>query len=145
MNDLSPMSDLIADDLLLDRLAGRVDAGSDRVAGLLGALAAQADTPLPSRSGRRRIANKHRYLGAFAALAVAASGAGVAAAVTLPTNGPSQADRARIVRKMDESARRERPSAWSPGLGFPQATGTTEAKGLVLARAEDGTIVLLPA
>src|SRR6478672_6640882 len=139
------MSDLIADDLLLDRLAGRVDAGSEPVATLLGALAAHADTPLPSRTGRRRIANKHRYLGAFAALAVAASGAGVAAAVTLPTNGPSQADRARIVRKMDESARSDSPSALLARLGLPQTSGTTEAKGLVLARAEDGTIVLLPA
>ena len=104
MNDLSPMSDLIADDLFLDRLAGRVDAGSEPLAGLLGALAAQADTPLPSRTSRRRIANKHRYFGAFAALAVAASGAGVAAAVTLPSNGPSQAERARIIRMMDDSA-----------------------------------------
>jgi hypothetical protein len=145
VNDLSPLSDLIADDLLLDRLAGRVDAGSEPVATLLGALAAHADTPLPSRTGRRRIANKHRYLGAFAALAVAASGAGVAAAVTLPTNGPSQADRARIVRKMDESARSDSPSALLARLGLPQTSGTTEAKGLVLARAEDGTIVLLPA
>ncbi|CAN7480214.1 hypothetical protein LJR027_003088 [Terrabacter sp. LjRoot27] len=145
MNDLSPMSDLIADDLLLDRLAGRVDAGSEPVAGLLGALAAHADTPLPSRTGRRRIANKHRYLGAFAALAVAASGAGVAAAVTLPSNGPSQADRAAIVKKMDESARSGAPSALLSRLGLPQTTGTTQAKGLVLARADDGTIVLLPA
>ncbi len=86
MSDLSPLSDLVADDLLLDRLAGRVDAGSDPLAGLLGALAAHADTPLPLRTGRRRIGNKHRYLGAFAALAVAASGAGVAAAVTVPSH-----------------------------------------------------------
>ncbi|WP_156023289.1 hypothetical protein [Terracoccus sp. 273MFTsu3.1] len=145
MNDLSPMSDVIADDLLLDRLAGRLDAGSEPVAALLGALSAHADTPLPSRTGRRRIANKHRYLGAFAALAVAASGAGVAAAVTLPANGPSQADRARIVEKMDESARSGSPSALLARLGLPQTSGTTEARGLVLARAEDGTIVLLPA
>ena len=145
MNDLSPMSDLIADDLLLDRLSGRVHAGSEPVAGLLGALAAHADTPLPSRTGRRRIANKHRYLGAFAALAVAASGAGVAAAVTLPSNGPSQADRAAIVKKMDESARSDTPSALLSRLGLPQTSRTTEARGLVLARAEDGSIVLLPA
>src|SRR3954471_16583203 len=145
MNDLSPMSDLIADDLLLDRLAGRTDAGSEPVAALLGALAAHADTPLSSRTGRRRIANKHRYLGAFAAFAIGASGAGVAAAVTLPTNGPSQADRARVLEKMDESARSERPSALLRRLGLPQTSGTTQARGLVLARAEDGTIVLLPA
>lgn len=145
MNDLSPMSDLIADDLFLDRLAGRVDAGSEPLAGLLGALATQADTPLPSRTGRRRIANKHRYLGAFAALAVAASGAGVAAAVNLPSNGPSQADRARIVKMMDESARSSAPSALLARLGIPQTVGTMQASGLVLARRDDGTIVLLPA
>src|SRR4051794_26501239 len=145
MNDLSPMSDLIADDLLLDRLAGRTDAGSEPVAALLGALAAHADTALPSRTGRRRIANKHRYLGAFAALAVAASGAGVAAAVTLPSNGPSQAERARVIQKMEESARSDAPSALLSRLGLPRTSGTTQAKGLVLARGRDGTIVLLPA
>lgn len=145
MSDLTPMSELIADDLFLDRLAGRVDAGSEPLAGLLGALAAQADTPLPSQTGRRRIANKHRYFGAFAALAVAASGAGVAAAVTLPSNGPSQADRARIVKMMDESARSSVPSGLLARLGIPQTVGTTQAAGLVLARRADGSIVLLPA
>src|SRR5829696_1803702 len=143
MKDLSPMSDLIADDLLLDQLAGRVDAGSEPVAVLLGALASQADTPLPSRTGRRRIGNKHRYLGAFAALAVAASGAGVAAAVTLPDHGPSQADRARILEKMEESARNGAPSALLTRLGLPQASG--DDSGLVLARRADGVIVLVPA
>ncbi|WP_256793706.1 hypothetical protein [Terrabacter sp. Ter38] len=145
MNELSPMSDLIADDLMLDRLAGRVDAGSEPVSALLGALAAHADTPLPARTGRRRIANKHRYLGAFAALAIAASGAGVAAAVTLPTNGPSKADRARIERQMDDSARSSAPSVLLSRLGLPHTDGTTSARGLVLARRDDGRIVLLPA
>ncbi|GGM97472.1 hypothetical protein GCM10009721_25570 [Terrabacter tumescens] len=145
MNDLSPMSDLIADDLFLDRLAGRVDAGSEPLAGLLGALATQADTPLPSRTGRRRISNKHRYLGAFAVLAVAASGAGVAAAVTLPANGPSQADRARIVKLMDDSARSDAPSALLSRLGLPQTSRSAQAQGLVLVRRADGSIVLVPA
>jgi hypothetical protein len=81
----------------------------------------------------------------FAAIAVAASGAGVAAAVTLPSNGPSPAERARIVEKMDEGARSEAPSALLSRLGLPQTLGTTEARGLVLARAADGSIVLLPA
>jgi hypothetical protein len=81
----------------------------------------------------------------FAAIAVAASGAGVAAAVTLPTNGPSPAERARIVEKMDEGARSEAPSALLSRLGLPQTLGTTEARGLVLARAAHGSIVLLPA
>src|SRR6478736_4030213 len=145
MNDLSPMSDLIADDLLLDRLAARVDAGSDRLAGLLGALAAQADTPLPLRTGRRRIGNKHRYLGAVAALAVAASGAGVAAAVTVPAHGSSQPDRALTVTLTDDSARSHVPTTPLPRLGLPQTSRSTHTPALVLARRGDGAIVLVPA
>ena len=148
MNDISPFSsagDVLADDLLLDRLAGRADVGSEPVAGLLAALAAHADTPLPARTGRRRIANKHRYLGAFAALAVAASGAGVAAAVTRPHEGSLLADRARIEQRMEQSARSGAPSALLSRLGLPATDGTTTARGLVLARGTDGTFVLLPA
>lgn len=145
MNDPSPLSDLIADDLLLDRLAARVDAGSDPLAGLLGALAAQADTPLPLRTGRRRIGNRHRYLGAFAALAVAASGAGVAAAVTVPSHGSGQADRALTVTLTDDSARSHVPIAPLPRLGLPQTSRSTHAPALVLARRGDGAIVLVPA
>ncbi|MGO4600994.1 hypothetical protein [Terrabacter sp. 2YAF2] len=145
MNDPSPLSDLIADDLLLDRLAARVDAGSDPLAGLLGALAAQADMPLPLSTGRRRIGNKHRYLGAFAALAVAASGAGVAAAVTVPAHGSSQADRALSVTLTDDSARSHVPTTPLPRLGLPQTSRSTHAPALVLARRGDGAIVLVPA
>ena len=145
MNDPSPLSDLIADDLLLDRLAARVDAGSDRLAGLLGALAAQADTPLPLRTGRRRIGNKHRYLGAFAALAVAASGAGVAAAVTVPAHGSSQPDRALTVTLTDDSARSHVPTTPLPRLGLPQTSRSTHTPALVLARRGDGDVVLVPA
>ncbi len=148
MNDISPFGsagDVLADDLLLDRIAGRVDAGPEPVAGLLAALAAHADTPLPARTGRRRIANKHRYLGAFAVLAVAASGAGVAAAVTLPHEGSLLADRARIEQRMEQSARSGAPSALLSRLGLPATDGTTTARGLVLARGADGTFVLLPA
>ncbi len=145
MNDLSPLSDLVADDLLLDRLAGRVDAGSDPLAGLLGALAAHADTPLPLRTGRRRIGNRHRYLGAFAALAVAASGAGVAAAVTVPSHGPSRADRALTVTMTDDSPGSHVPSAPLSRLGLPQTSRSTQAQALVLARRIDGAIVLVPA
>ena len=122
MNDLAPlggMSDLIADDLLLDRLGRRGEAGPEPVAGLLLALAAHADSPLPARTGRRRIANKHRYLGAFAALAVAASGAGVAAAVTLPDGGSLVADRGRIEQRMEQNARSDAPSALLSRLGLP--------------------------
>lgn len=144
MNDLSPLSDLVADDLFLDRLARRTDAGSEPLAGLLGALATYADTPLPARTGRRRMAKKHRYLGAFAALAIAASGAGVAAAVSLPEAG-RQPDRGRLAQQMEQSARSNAPSALLSRLGLPQTNGTTTARGLVLARRADGAIVLLPA
>ena len=145
MTDLSPMSDLVADDLLLNRLGGRMDAGPEPVAALLGALAAHADTPLPGRTARRRSGNRHRYIGAFAALAVAASGAGVAAAVSLPDRGLSQAERARIEQQMEQSARSTAPSALLTRLGLPQTSGTTLAHGLVLARAADGSFTLLPA
>jgi hypothetical protein len=148
VNDFSPLggtSDLLADDLLLDRIAGRADAGAEPVSVLLAALAAHADTPLPARTGRRRIANKHRYLGAFAALAVAASGAGVAAAVTLPDGGSLLADRARIEQRMEQSARSGAPSALLSRLGLPSTDGTTASRGLVLARGANGTFVLLPA
>jgi hypothetical protein len=145
MTDLFPMSDLAADDLLLDRLGGRGEPGGETVAVLLGALAAHADTPLPARTRRRRTARSHRYVGAFAALAVAASGVGVAAAVTIPDRGLSLADRARIEQKMRESARSDAPSALLTRLGLPQVSGVTEASGLVLYRRPDGAIVLLPA
>ncbi|GAB3067643.1 hypothetical protein GCM10027053_34350 [Intrasporangium mesophilum] len=145
MTDLFPMSDLAADDLLLDHLAARRDAGGEPVAVMLGALAAHADTPLPAHTGRRKVGRKHRYIGAFAALAVAASGAGVAAAVTLPSRGLSAADRARIEQKMEQSAHSDAPSGLLTRLGLPQTSGTTEARGLVLYRQPDGTIVLLPA
>ena len=145
MSELSPLSDLVADDLLLDRLASRVDAGSDPLAGLLGALVAQADTPLPLRAGRRRIGNKHRYLGAFAALAVAASGAGVAAAVSRPSHAPSHVDRALTVTVTDDRVRGQVPVAPLSRLGLPQTSRGTLSQSLVLARRDDGANVLVPA
>ncbi|WP_374968361.1 hypothetical protein [Terrabacter sp. BE26] len=151
MSDLTPMrdmSDLAADDLLLDRLGARGEAGSEPVAGLLAALAAHADRPLPARPARRRRkAHRHRYLGAFAAVAIAASGAGVAAAVTLPHHGPGSEERARTAKQVQAAARREAPRALLPRLGLPRTTGTAAAgaKSLVLTRRSDGAIVLLPA
>lgn len=145
MSRLVPMSDLAADDLLLDRLGAREPAGSEPVAGLLAALADQADTPLRSRAGRGRGGHRHRYLGPFAALVVAASGAGVAAAVTLPHHAPDPAEKARVVRQMDAAARSDAPSALLSRLGLPRTTGATDAQGLVMARRDDGVIVLVPA
>ncbi|EWT00045.1 hypothetical protein N865_18380 [Intrasporangium oryzae NRRL B-24470] len=86
MNEPTPLSDLVADDLLLDALGRRVDCGHDPLASVLGALAVHADSPLgggtPRRGGSRR-----RIFTTFAVLAVGATGAGVAAAVTLPHLG----------------------------------------------------------
>ncbi|WP_323100771.1 hypothetical protein [Intrasporangium sp. YIM S08009] len=144
MTDLHPIDDVIADDLLLDSLGRRSGGSGEPVAALLGALAAHADTPLPGRSGARRRRTQHRYLGAFAALAIAASGAGVAAAVSLPDRGPSGADRARVLQQMEDSARSSAPSGLFERLGLPQTAGSTQAKGLVLVRRADGAIVLLP-
>ncbi len=144
MTDLYPIDDLVADDLLLDRLGRRSGGADEPVAALLGALAAHADTPLPGRSAHRRRRTQHRYLGAFAALAIAASGAGVAAAVSLPDRGPSTADRARVLQQMDDSARSSAPSGLFRRLGLPQTAGTAQATGLVLVRRADGAIVLLP-
>ena len=144
MTDLHPIDDVVADDLLLDSLGRRSGGSGEPVAALLGALAAHADTPLPGRSGTRRRRTQHRYLGAFAALAIAASGAGVAAAVSLPDRGPSSADRARVLQQMEDSARSSAPSGLFDRLGLPPTAGTTQAKGLVLVRRADGAIVLLP-
>ena len=145
MSRLIPMSDLVADDLVLDRLSAREPAGSEPVAGLLAALADHADTPLTVRPGRRRSSRKHRYLGPFAALVVAASGAGVAAAVTIPHHAADPGERARVVKEMDAAARSDAPSALLSRLGLPRTTAGTDALGLVLARRGDGAIVLVPA
>ena len=91
----TPLSQVVADDLLIERVAGRQPAGDDPIAGLLAALAEHADRPLGrARTGRRF--RHHRILSTFAALTIGASGASVAAAVTLPASPPSAAP-ARVV------------------------------------------------
>ena len=142
MTDLYPVDDVLADDVLLNRLGSRSAASGEAMAALLGALAVHADTPLAPRPGRTR-RSRHRYLGAFAALAIAASGAGVAAAVSLPDRGPSDADRARILDRMDDAARSDASSGLFAGLGLPQTNDALLAGHLVLVRQVDGTIVLL--
>jgi hypothetical protein len=144
MNDPTPLDDLIADDLLLDRLAGRHPAGDEPVAALLCAVAAHADRPLAGRTRRRR-AHGRRLFAAFAVITVGASGAGVAAAVTLPNYLPGAAERARVERMMDANAASNRPSVLLSRLGIPADADLGAERGLVLVRRADGRIVLVPA
>ncbi len=120
MSDPIPLDDLIEDDLLLDRLAGRRPSGDEPVAVLLSAVAAHADRPLTGRARRRR-PHGRRLFAAFAIITVGASGAGVAAAVTLPNYLPGAAERARVERAMDANAASDRPSALLTRLGIPAA------------------------
>ncbi|HEU5000961.1 MAG TPA: hypothetical protein VFT68_18640 [Lapillicoccus sp.] len=85
----SPLSAVLADDLLLDRVGARLDADDD-LGALLLAVAHQADTPIPRAVPTRR-RRGHRGLTVLAALGVAVSGATVAAAVEL---APMPADAA---------------------------------------------------
>ncbi|HEU4332396.1 MAG TPA: hypothetical protein VFR40_14875 [Lapillicoccus sp.] len=84
----SPLSAVLADDLLLDRVGARLDADDD-LGALLLAVAHQADTPIPAPPRRRR--RGHRGLTVLAALGVAVSGATVAAAVELAPMPSDQA------------------------------------------------------
>jgi hypothetical protein len=88
----TPLSALLADDLLLDRVGARLDTDDD-LGSLLLAVAHQADTPIPRAIPTRR-RRPHRGLTVLAALGVAVSGATVAAAVELapvPPDHPSGA------------------------------------------------------
>jgi len=78
----TPLDPVTADDLLLDRMAARrATDQDDALATMLLAVARQCDSPLRQRpSGRRRL-SRRRTLTALAALGLAASGAGMAAAV----------------------------------------------------------------
>ncbi len=147
MNEPFPLDDLIADDLLLDRLAGRRTAGDEPVATLLCAVAAHADRPLTGRTRRRRTHGR-RLVAALALLTVGASGAGVAAAVTLPDYLPGAAERARVEKIMEANAASNRPSALLSRLGLPAAAvaelGADRGLVLVLVRRADGQIVLVP-
>jgi hypothetical protein len=97
----TPLSQVVADDLLIDRVAGGGPAGDDPIAGLLAALADHADRPLGrARTGRRF--RHHRVLSTLAALTIGASGASVAAAVTVPDVPPSAAP-ARVASAPDRA------------------------------------------
>jgi hypothetical protein len=85
----TPLSALLADDLLLDQVGARLDS-DDELGSLLLAVAHRADTPIPRGAPIRR-RRSHRGLTVLAALGVAVSGATVAAAVELAPVSPDQA------------------------------------------------------
>ena len=85
----TPLSSVLADDLLLDRIGARLDT-DDELGSMLLAVAHSADTPIPRPIVGRRV-RRHRGLTVLAALGVAVSGATVAAAVELGPVPPDQA------------------------------------------------------
>lgn len=97
MSDPDQLGDLFADDALLDRLAAREGAGDDPVALLLGSLASYVDQPI----GQHRPVGRHRALvstrrpsrgqriAVAGVMAVVMSGAGFAAALSIP-DGPDR-------------------------------------------------------
>ena len=124
----TPLNQIVADDLLIDRVAGRQPAGDDPLASLLAALADHADhadRPLGRAPTGRRFRH-HRFLSALVALTIGASGAGVAAAATVPAGTPSAAPAA-VTRAPDRPA------------SDPGAELVRDAAGRVLVVGLDGT------
>jgi hypothetical protein len=110
----TPLSALLADDLLLDEVGARLDT-DDELGSLLLAVAHRADTPIPRGAPIRR-RRSHRGLTVLAALGVAVSGATVAAAVELAPVSPDQAAGAAHLRgNLSRSLQ---------GLGLPFLAGT---------------------
>lgn len=85
MSDPARLGDLFADDALLDRLATRGDVGDEPLALVLGSLASFVDEPIgPHRVVARRRGWRGRRVALAGLMAVVMSGAGIAAALTLP-------------------------------------------------------------
>jgi len=82
MTQPAPFDAVVQDDLLLDRVAARQEGEhDDQLAIMLLTAARQCDAPLrPRQPSRRRYPRRRRTLAALAALGLAASGVGVAAA-----------------------------------------------------------------
>jgi hypothetical protein len=87
----TPLSAVLADDLLLDSIGAR-QSTDDELGSLLLAVAHHVDAPVSRRAPTRRF-RRHRGLTVLAALGVAVSGATVAAAVELGPVSPDQASR----------------------------------------------------
>ena len=86
----TPLSSLLADDQLLDRVGARLDT-DDELGSLLLAVARHVDAPIGRPGPRGRRSRRHRGLTVLAALGVAVSGATVAAAIEGGPGGPSTA------------------------------------------------------
>ena len=119
----TPLSQVVADDLLIDRVAGRQPAGDDPIAGLLAALAEHADRPLGRASTGRRF-RPHRVLSTFAAVAIGASGAGVARPPPSPMHRPQRRWRGSPLQHLARV--RPRAPSWSrmPPDGSPSSVPT---------------------
>src|SRR6476469_9347829 len=85
----TPLSSVLADDLLLDRIGARLDT-DDELGSMLLAVAHSADTPIPRPIVGRRV-RRHRGLTVLAALGVVVSGSTLASAVELVPVPPDQA------------------------------------------------------
>lgn len=86
----TPLSSLLADDQLLDRVGARLDT-DDELGSLLLAVARHVDAPIARPGPRGRRSHRHRGLTVLAALGVAVSGATVAAAIEGGPNAPATA------------------------------------------------------
>ncbi len=135
MSSPTPLSALAADDLLLERLGSRADAGGEPVAVLLSAFARHADTPLagPARRGGR---GRRRFVTVLTAITVVASGASVAAAVTLPHR--TSGDRAH--HGLSTRAAFDGPTGATRATDSTGATGPTGAEGLVALAPAAGVV-----
>lgn len=142
MNPHPIMSDLLADDLLLDRLGRRTEVAGDPVVPLLAALARHADLPLRGACAPRRFV-KRRALTALTAFVVGASGVGVAAALSGPDRPwPRQVHR---VADPDGSVRAVPAAPGGVVRGVPRTQGTGSAtSGYALVEEATRRIALAP-
>ena len=86
----TPLGQVLADDLLLDRVGARLDT-DDELGSLLLSLAHHVDAPVSRPSVRARRRRNHRALTVLAALGIAVSGATVAAAIESAPDAPATA------------------------------------------------------
>jgi hypothetical protein len=151
MTEPAQTSDVFTDEALLDRVGAGADAGADPVAGLLGALATIGEEPIgPRRSpvlapvpaARRHRLGGRRSMAAAALVAVALSGAGVAAALTLPDLGSPAPAHSRTTRTAKPGAPPIPQQAGRPGRPpvRPSTAPSTPSSGAVTGLPPTGTL-----